>query len=122
MSKFSIKSNLKEVPKVWGKETWIVNEPEYCAKFLHLNKHAQSSMHFHKKKKESFYSLEGTVALHIDGRDYILCPFSRPKTILPQKKHQFWGITDAIILEISTHHREDDVVRLTPSKPNIYQS
>ena len=116
-----VKSFMKVVPKVWGKEIWIVNEPEYCAKFLHLNKNAQSSMHYHKTKKETFYALTGQVALHIDGKDYMLNPFSRPKTVLPKKQHQFWGISDAVILEISTHHSEDDVVRLSESRESVYK-
>ncbi len=117
----SVKGNIETVDKVWGREVWIVNEPEYCCKFLYLNKDAQSSLHYHKTKKETFYSLNGQVALHIEGRDYMLGPTSRPKTVLPHQKHQFWGITDAIILEVSTHHSEGDVVRFTPSKPSIYQ-
>lgn len=116
----SHKTALKEVKKVWGKEIWIVNCKEYCAKFLYLNKNAQSSLHLHNTKKETFYSLRGQVALHIEGKDYMLSPFSRTKTILPRQKHSFWGITDAILLEISTHHSEGDVVRFTPSKKNIY--
>jgi len=108
--------------KVWGREIWIVNEPEYCGKFLCINRNAQSSMHYHKTKKETFYCLKGWVTLRLDGKDYTLSPRSEPKTVLPNKKHQFLGITDAVILEISTHHSEKDVVRLAPSKSNIYKS
>lgn len=93
-----------------------MNCPEYCSKFLHLDKGATSSYHYHKEKKETFYALKGQVALTIEGRDYMLNPFSRPKTIMPKQRHQFYGITDATILEISTHHDDKDVVRLTESK------
>jgi len=112
---------MKVVPKIWGREIWIVNELEYCAKFLHLNKDAQSSMHYHKTKKETFYCLKGQVALTIEGRDYMLNPWARPKTIEPEQTHIFYGITNAVILEISTHHSEDDVVRLSESRESVYK-
>ena len=112
----AVKSSLIEVPKKWGKEYWVANCEEYCGKLLILNKGAESSYHYHKKKKETFYCLKGQVALTIEGKDYMLNPFSRPKTILPEMKHGFRGITKAIILEVSTHHEDFDVYRLTESK------
>ena len=110
------KETMREVPKVWGKEVWIVNCDKYCGKLLHLDKGASSSMHMHPVKQETFYALEGQVALTIEGKSYMLNTFSRPETIYPGQKHEFWGITDAKILEISTHHSEEDVVRFTVSK------
>lgn len=110
-----VKSSIKTVPKVWGEEIWIVNCPEYCGKFLIIRKGAKSSYHYHKIKKETFYALSGQVCLTINGRDHLLNPFSRPKTILPNTKHGFLGITDATLLEISTHHDDEDVVRLSQS-------
>lgn len=110
------KETLKEVKKVWGKELWIVNSDKYCGKLLHLDKGAESSIHYHRGKTETFYCFQGQVALTIEGKDYMLNPFSRPKTILPKQKHSFMGIANSIIIEISTPHSEDDVVRLTQSK------
>lgn len=111
-----VKSSLTEVPKKWGKEVWVVNCEQYCGKLLHVNKDAVSSLHYHPKKQETFYCLEGQVALTIDGKDYMLNPFSRPKTIYPGVTHQFRGICQAIILEVSTHHDDEDVIRLSESK------
>ena len=110
------KETLREVLKVWGKEVWVVNCDKYCSKLLYLNKGACSSTHMHPVKQETFYALEGQVALTIEDKDYMLNPFSRPKTVYPRQKHLFWGITDAKILEVSTHHSEEDVVRYTRSK------
>ena len=111
------KETLKEVKKVWGKEIWIVNCEKYCGKLLYLDKGAVSSMHYHKEKQETFYALSGQTGLHIEGKDYMLNPYSRPKTIYPKQEHQFIGLSeDTVILEISTHHSEDDVVRLTQSQ------
>lgn len=112
-----MKENLKEVKKVWGKEVWIVNCDKYCSKLLRLDKGAVSSMHYHKIKQETFYALDGTASLTIEGRDYMMTPFSRPKTIMPGQKHQFTGLSsNIVILEVSTHHDDDDVVRLVQSK------
>ena len=113
------KEMMKEVPKKWGKELWIVNNELYCGKLLFLKKDAQCSYHHHKNKQETFYALEGQVGLKIEGRDYMLNPYSRPKTIMPNQKHQFWGITKAVILEISTHHDDDDVYRENESIPPV---
>lgn len=109
------KETMREVKKVWGKEVIVVNNDKYCGKFLYLDKGAESSYHRHLKKQETFYAMEGQVALTIEGKDYMLNPYSRPKTIRPGQLHGFRGITDSLILEISTHHDDKDVVRLSES-------
>ena len=111
-----MKEALKEVKKAWGRELRIVNCPQYCGKLLYLDEGAESSMHYHKEKQETFYSLQGTAGLIIDEKDHMLTPFSRPKTIKPRQCHSFTGITDAVIIEISTYHDDKDIVRLTESK------
>lgn len=112
-----MKEQIKKVKKVWGREVWLVNCDEYCGKLLYLDKGAVSSMHYHEVKKETFYALSGQTALTIEGKDYMLNPASRPKTIYPGQKHQFRGLSDGIIiLEISTHHDDSDVIRLSASK------
>lgn len=111
-----MKEELQEVTKVWGKELWVVNRPEYCGKFLYLDKGAVSSYHKHVNKIETFFSLHGVAALTIEGKDYMLTPFARPKTVLPGQLHSFTGISDTLILEISTHHEDSDIVRMTLSK------
>lgn len=113
----STKETMKEVKKVWGKELWLVNCPSYCGKLLYLDKGGVSSMHYHKVKQETFYALSGQTGLHIAGKDYMLNPASRPKTVYPKQEHQLIGFSDGIIvLEISTHHDDNDVVRLSASK------
>ena len=110
------KEPFKEVDKVWGQEIWLVNCPQYCSKFLLLDKDAESSYHYHGKKQETFYAIEGYAILTVEGKEYILVPFARPKTIEPCEKHSFRGITQCVILEVSTTHDDTDVVRLTESK------
>jgi len=104
------------VPKVWGEEVIIVNCEKYCGKLLFLEKGAESSYHYHKEKQETFFALNGQVGLTIDGKGYMLNPFARPKTIRSGVKHSFRGLTKAVILEVSTFHSDNDVVRETESK------
>lgn len=110
-----IKEPLITVDKVWGEEIWLVNRKEYCSKLLVLDKEAQSSYHYHKKKQETFYCIEGYAVLTVEGKEYMLAPFTRPKTILPNERHMFRGITETVVLEVSTTHDENDVFRLSKS-------
>ena len=110
------KESLITVDKVWGEELWLVNSNKYCGKLLIIDRNAKGSYHYHEKKEETFMAIEGYVRLIIEGKEYLLAPFTRPKTIEPGEKHSIEGITEAVILEISTTHDDDDVVRLKKSK------
>jgi len=104
------------VKKKWGHEVIIVNCPSYCAKLLCIEEGASSSIHFHIKKKETFVCLKGRVGMEFpNGVDSVLTPHSEGIPIEPGERHQFHGLTNAVILEISTHHDDDDVVRQTES-------
>lgn len=117
MSKFSLtKAFLKIVPKVWGAELWIVNEPEYCGKFLEIKKGTSGSLHYHPIKKETFKILKGKIFLELGGKKQKLNINSPPVTIYSGVQHRITGITDATILEISTTHSDADVVRIEVSK------
>ncbi len=100
---------MKIVPKIWGKEYWITNEKEYCGKLLFIRKGCQSSLHYHKKKKETFFLISGDVNLEV-GHSVI--PIKDMVVIEPKTRHRFIGVTDAVLLEVSTHHDENDVVRI----------
>ena len=101
------------VSKVWGREQWIVNNDKYCGKLLFLKQGAQSSFHYHVIKQETFFCLSGKVKLIVGDNEYDL---SEPVTIMPFEVHSFYGLTDTVILEISTHHSDDDVERVRGSK------
>jgi len=108
---------LKEVIKKWGKEVIIVNEPEYCGKLLYVDKGASGSLHYHPKKKETFYLLEGMINLEYDDALFKMFEsLAGSITLLPNTVHRFTAILDSILLEISTYHDDDDVVRLEPSR------
>lgn len=104
------------VDKEWGEEIWLVNGEKYCGKLLILDKGATSSYHCHNIKEETFFCIEGYARLTVEDKEYVLAPFTRAKTIKPGEYHKFYGITEAVLIEISTHHEEEDVVRITQSK------
>jgi len=109
------KNKVRNVEKKWGSEVWLVNNKEYCGKLLYLQQEAESSYHYHNIKRETFYCLQGQVDLRVEGEHYQLNPFAEPITVEPGEKHSFYGVTEAVIIEISTHHDDKDVVRITES-------
>jgi mannose-6-phosphate isomerase-like protein (cupin superfamily) len=108
-----------EVRKEWGVEHVICNEPEYCAKFLIIEPKMRCSLHYHRVKKETFWVKNGMVRLEQrDPRgvpiDELLAP-GESRTIQPLTPHRFSSMLGAVILEVSTHHDDADVVRLEKS-------
>lgn len=108
--------------KAWGKEIWLCNTEQYCAKLLIVEPGFQCSRHYHKIKDEMFVVLAGRLELYFQelsgfGGCFIL-PVGGKWQIKPGTSHRFLAPTDrAMILEISTHHDDNDVVRLEPSGP-----
>lgn len=111
---------VNRVEKVWGRESWIVNNEKYCAKILHLKMGFICSLHYHVVKDETFYILFGKCMLEINDVLYSMGDGCSIR-IRPGQVHRFW--TDAIggceILEVSTPHSEEDVVRLEPSRKMV---
>ena len=52
------------VPKGWGYELHIVNKESYCGKILHFIKNKRCSVHFHKKKDETFFLSKGKIQIY----------------------------------------------------------
>ncbi len=103
------------MPKAWGREFWVVNTSRYCGKLLCIDAGATSSYHYHPKKEETFYCLEGEVVVTVEGEECLLSPGRKPLLIYSGQPHKFRGICDSVLVEFSTHHEDSDVVRLTES-------
>ena len=103
------------VEKVWGHEKWIENNDKYCSKILVLHKGYQCSMHYHKIKDETFLIQSGHVRFELNDK-IIHMREGNFVRIKPGDKHRFTGIEDSVILEISTHHDEEDSYRLSESR------
>ena len=55
----------KKVEKAWGYELWIHNDSDYCGKLLVFTKQGNKfSMHYHLKKKETWYVQSGGFDFH----------------------------------------------------------
>ncbi|KKL28251.1 hypothetical protein LCGC14_2377010 [marine sediment metagenome] len=107
---------MKQVKKVWGKESWVVNNREYCGKLLEVDKGAKSSFHRHRKKRETFYCLNGRVILTVKNEKHVLIPENDAVTIERGQWHKFIGYEDSMLLEVSTHHSDEDVERKSESE------
>lgn len=102
------------VKKAWGYEVVLCNEPEYCRKDLHINPRKKCSLHYHPIKKETFLLKSGSVVVQSGETEYVMLP-GFALTIPPGTKHRFWSHYGGVLEEISTHHSDEDVVRLEPS-------
>ena len=107
--------DIAKVPKLWGYEKWLENNEKYCSKILVLNKGFQCSLHYHKIKDEMFIVLRGHVRLEI-GDKVLHMKEGHYVRLEPGTVHRFRGIEDSEILEVSTHHMEDDSYRLEESR------
>lgn len=106
-----IETRMKEIEKAWGKEIIIADEPEYCGKILVINKGAGSSWHRHPKK-ETFFCLKGKIVLRVQKylfhripyrQTLLMTPTSESVNIAPREWHQFHGVENSEIMEVSTH-------------------
>lgn len=109
---------LKSVEKVWGIEEWIVNNELYCLKKLIVRPGWCCSLHYHNIKDETFWVMIGKLHLEISGKKYILFP-GHTTRIPPPARHKFWvpsDLKECVLMEVSTHHDDNDVVRIEQSK------
>jgi mannose-6-phosphate isomerase-like protein (cupin superfamily) len=103
-------SSAKKVDKQWGTEFWISNTELYCAKILKLEAGYQCSLHCHKVKDEEFHVIEGRVRLERDDFIHYLSS-GESLRIKPGILHRFSTTEGALILEVSSHHSDDDCER-----------
>lgn len=103
------------VPKEWGGEEWFENNELYCGKILTCKNRIWSSQgryHYHNKKDETFYILEGKLILEVEGEQVLLEP-GESYRIFPGQRHRFRSETDLCrFVEIATQHKEEDSIRV----------
>lgn len=110
-------SDLKKVSKGWGSELHIVNNKEYCGKILEFKKGSKFSMHFHIKKRETFFVLSGVFNLN-----YFDLKNAKNKTLVLKKgdtveiprnaPHQLICVEEGEIIEFSTPDDPNDSYRI----------
>jgi uncharacterized cupin superfamily protein len=108
---------IKTVAKLWGCERWIINCDKYCGKILELDPGYECSLHYHIRKDETFHILDGECILTVNDRESIMVPTNTVR-IPPGTRHCFRNESDwkCRILEVSTHHKDEDSVRIRPSR------
>ena len=105
------------VPKGWGKEIIFVNNDEYCGKLLCFDKGKKFSMHYHLKKKETWYVSKGTfLLLWIETSNGI--QYTEQLTVgdvITNERgapHPLIALEDSEVFEVSTKHFDDDSYRI----------
>ncbi len=106
--------DIKVVPKVWGIEFWLFNNRKYCAKILIVKKDYHVSYHRHLKKDETFHLMQGRLLVRKGNKKAVLEPLESIR-IRPKEWHQFYGMKECVVLEVSTHHSDSDTQRKTKS-------
>ena len=84
-------------------EYWIANEIEagYCGKYLFLFDGQQCPFHSHQQKHETFFIVKGKVRMVVDGQEKIMNA-GDVLVMPPGDVHSFYGIGNALVLELST--------------------
>lgn len=105
------------VSKGWGKEIIFVNNDEYCGKLLCFEKDKKFSMHYHLKKKETWYVSKGSfILIWVDttnGTTYT--EYLKVGDVITNERgepHQLIALEDAEVFEVSTKHYDDDSFRM----------
>ncbi len=103
--------------KAWGWELWVTNGPLYCLKVLFIDAGWQCSLHRHIVKDETFFVLAGEtrVECYYASADKPMVAGDRLH-VSPGVWHRFGSQRGAVLLEVSSQHREADVERKEPSK------
>ena len=105
------------VEKGWGKEIIFVNNDEYCGKILCFNKGKKFSMHYHLKKKETWYINKGKFILNwIDAKKGITySEYLNVGDVITNERgepHQMEALEDSECFEVSTKHDDNDSYRI----------
>jgi len=116
-----IDSNLdihkRVIPKKWGSELVIHNDNEYCGKILRFDTGAKFSLHFHLKKKETWFVASGKftmtwIDIKTADEHYRTLHVGDIVEIERGDPHQLFCEKQGDIFEVSTPHFDDDSYRV----------
>lgn len=105
------------VPKGWGEELIIENNEMYCGKLLIFKQGCKFSMHFHMEKDETWYVDSGKFTYRwIDTETAEVHEQLLKKGDVvrqrPGQPHQLEALTDGVVFEVSTQHKDADSYRV----------
>lgn len=101
----------KVIRKPWGHEEILLETDDYIVKHLFIKAGHRISEQFHEKKIETMMLVEGTAWMELNGRGFNLSKLV-PVFVNNKVIHRVAGVTDTLILEVSSPH-PDDVVRVS---------
>jgi len=99
-------------------ECWIANElaAGYCGKYMFVFAGQTCPRHHHAKKHETFHVVKGQVRMTF-GESVVAADEGDTFPVPPGKRHSFTGISDALLLELSTPCLIDDNYFANPDIP-----
>lgn len=108
---------MHRVGKGWGHEVWVVND-SYCGKLLYFQEGKRCSWHYHKVKDEVFFLQSGKVIVRFSYGDSL--ELAQSVVLVPGMsfrvpvglRHQMEAVEDSVLFEFSTHHEDEDSIRL----------
>lgn len=105
------------VKKGWGKEIIFANNKEYCGKILCFEKGKKFSMHYHLRKKETWYVAKGRFILNWIQTDIgkSHSEFLEVGDVITNERgepHQLVALEDSEVFEVSTEHYDEDSFRI----------
>lgn len=111
------KTSSEIVEKGWGKEIIFINNEEYCGKILCFEKDKKCSMHYHLKKKETWYIAKGKLRLSfIDTpTGQLLQEILTVGDVITNERgepHQLEALEYSEVFEVSTKHFDEDSYRI----------
>lgn len=110
--------NMPFVSKRWGWELWVVNNDRYCGKKLFVKQGHWLSYHYHSVKDEVLFVESGSAKMAVGETDsdyprFLTLLAGNAYHVTPGLRHQIEAVTDAVIFEFSTHHSDNDSIRVT---------
>lgn len=106
------------VKKGWGCERWIYNGNKYCGKILFFEKDKRCSFHYHPIKDEVLFLHSGRITMRYAYDDDLESSFSLLMLpgmafhVTPGLRHQMIAEEESLIYEFSTHHEDEDSIRV----------
>ncbi len=119
-------SDLNVTKKSWGREELLYNDLYCCKLLVYTRSGIASSLHFHKKKTETFVITSGEFlielgamredgTIHISTREAERYLPGDSITLPPLTAHRVRCVKPGVIVEASTKDDQADCVRLEPS-------
>lgn len=107
--------------KGWGREDWMLNNPNLCMKILTVEFKKSCSLHYHMKKEEIFFIVKGSIVFDwIDvntGELHTITLFAGDSVYIPVgMPHRFLGADEggSIFVGCSNHHGASDSYKVKP--------